>query len=78
MEKKHYQHFTKLYNRKRWQTVTELEAANYGYVKVTKIPEANSWCKKNCKDGSYIFAGIRIYFAYDKDITRFSLTCHAM
>ena len=76
MEKKHYQHFLRLYNRRRDQRVDELVKQGYGYVSINPLNQsvAREWCRKNCKDGSFVFAGSRIYFAYDKDITRFSLS----
>ena len=76
MEKVHYQHFTRLYNRRRYQRVIDLEQNGYGNVKIDlfRASEGDEWCHQNLKPGSWIKVGSRFYFAYPQDLVVFKLT----
>jgi hypothetical protein len=78
MQKKHYQHFTKAYNRRTKQKMSYLTGLGYTCVKVNMdLPrgaiEAKAYCKKYVKDGAWISNGNHFVFAYDKDVTLFAL-----
>lgn len=76
MEKIHYQHFLRIYNRKRTQTVGTLVDAGYTKVKVSRYLgylDARAWCSKNLKPGSWVSSTNTFCFAYDRDATLFSL-----
>jgi hypothetical protein len=76
MEKKHYQHFLRLPNRRKQQKITELSKV-YDYTciqsDIAKVRAAQAWCKKNLKDGSWVNLHSRFVFAYDKDATWFAM-----
>jgi hypothetical protein len=77
MQKKHYQHFIKVYNRRRRQKMSYLTNLGYTCVKI-EAPQNNGWdaeqhCKKYVKDGAWIRNHSQFLFAYDKDVTLFAL-----
>ena len=77
MKKKHYQHFLKAYNRRSKQTGIYLTERGYTCVRI-KLPEDNcdaayAYCEKYVKDGAWISNGDHFVFAYDKDVTMFTL-----
>jgi len=76
MEKKHYQHFLRLPNRRKQQKIAEISKV-YDYTCIqsdpTKVREAKAWCKKNLKEGSWVNLHSRFVFAYDKDATWFAM-----
>lgn len=73
MEKIHYQHFTRLYNRKKYQTFGELAAAGYTRVKTSGYHKQRDWCKANLKPGSFASSTNVFWFAYDSDAVLFKM-----
>jgi hypothetical protein len=78
MKKKHYQHFIKVYNRRTKQKMSHLTDLGYTCVRVNLeiscgAKEAKSYCEKYVKDGAWISNGNHFVFAYDKDVTMFTL-----
>lgn len=76
MEKYHYQHFLRLYNRRKRQTFHTLDSAGYQCVNVgnsVDYREAKAWCKQNLKQGAWVNNMYRFYFAYDDDAVLFRL-----
>jgi hypothetical protein len=80
MDKKHYQHFIKVYNRRKRQKMSELTNLGYTCVKVNinntmlcSSKDAERHCKRYVRDGAWIRSGDRFIFAYDKDATLFTL-----
>jgi hypothetical protein len=77
MNKKHYQHFIKAYNRRTKQKMSYLTDLGYTCVKVSPVmsvaKEAKAYCKRYVKDGAWISNGNHFIFAYDKDVTMFTL-----
>jgi hypothetical protein len=76
MEKYHYQHFVRLYNRRKRQTFHTLDSAGYQRVIVGNSVDyraAREWCKQNLKHGAWINNLYRFYFAYDNDAVLFRL-----
>lgn len=75
--KTHYQHFVRLYNRKKYHSAEDITAAGYTSVK-TKwtwdiLPDETLWCEQNLKKGSFIIYSNRYYFAYESDATLFKM-----
>lgn len=75
MNKTHYQHFLKIYNRRKYQKVEDIVALGYprATINITKVISAKQWCRKNLKDGSFVIKNNVFIFAYEKDFTLFSL-----
>jgi|TARA_R110000851_G_scaffold324277_1_gene491486 hypothetical protein len=78
MKKKHYQHFIKAYNRRTKQKKSYLTDLGYTCVRVNLemscgAKEAKLHCEKYVKDGAWISNGNHFIFAYDKDVTMFTL-----
>lgn len=74
MEKAHYQHFVRLYNRKKRQRFHELNAAGYSYVKTSNgFIAQRDWCKANLKPGTWISGHNYFWFAYDNDAVLFKM-----
>ena len=76
MEKYHYQHFVRLYNRRKQQTFKILDSAGYQRVTVKRsvdYRDAKAWCKQNLKHGAWVNNLYRFYFAYDDDAVLFKL-----
>jgi hypothetical protein len=78
MQKKHYQHFIKVYNRRTKQKMSHLSDLGYTCIRVNPAMkcaarQAKAYCKKYIKDGAWISNGDHFIFAYDKDVTLFTL-----
>jgi len=74
MEKAHYQHFVRLYNRKKRQRFDELKAAGYSYVKTSNGYIAQrDWCNTNLKPGTWVSGHNYFWFAYDNDAVLFKM-----
>ena len=75
MKKVHYQHFLKLYNRKKSHRLSDLEEAGYPVYKIDILDsvEAKEWCQKNLREGTWVRCMQRFSFAYQSDAARFSL-----
>jgi len=74
MDKVHYQHFLRLYNRKRFQTTSALDKLGYQSVKIQGSHKpAAAWCEANLKPGSFVTVASRFWFAYDTDAVLFKM-----
>jgi hypothetical protein len=78
MQKKHYQHFIKAYNRRTQQKISYLTDLGYTCVKVNfdlsnGAGVAKAYCKRHVKDGAWLSNGNHFVFAYDRDVTMFAL-----
>lgn len=74
MNKEQYQHFTRIYNRKKHQKISTLIDAGYKCYKVSGgFIEPRKWCEKTFRPGSYIAHLNHFIFAYDQDYTLFVL-----
>lgn len=76
MEKYHYQHFVRLYNRRKMQKFHMLDSAGYQRVTVGNSVDyraAKAWCRTNLKHGAWVNNMYRFYFAYDDDAVLFRL-----
>lgn len=74
MYKVHYQHFLRLYNRKRFHKVSTLDEHGYQSVKVQgSYKPAHTWCEQNLKPGSFVHLNTRFWFAYDADAVLFKM-----
>lgn len=75
MQKVHYQHFLKLYNRKKYHRLSDLENAGYPVFKVDVLDSvvAKEWCQQNLREGTWVRCMSRFAFAYESDAARFSL-----
>jgi len=80
MEKIHYQHFLKVYNRRTRHHPEYLTGLGYQKIRLTRRDDvahnannALSWCKKTLKPGSYVYSSGDFWFAYDRDAMLFSL-----
>lgn len=76
MEKYHYQHFVRIYNRRKKQKSQSLTDA--GYAVVTLRPDhgylhAKRWCEQNLRRGSWVNLMNRFWFAYEQDAVHFRL-----
>ncbi len=76
--KAHYQHFVRLYNRKKYHNAEDITAAGYTSVKTKwtwgdTIPDETVWCEQNLKKGSFIVHSREYYFAYESDATLFKM-----
>jgi hypothetical protein len=75
MQKEHFGHFLRVYNRKKYHRIGDLADLGYTMLKVgalNAIP-AKNWCKENLKPGSFVCVNTRFCFAYPKDATLFAL-----
>ena len=75
MEKVHYQHFLRVYNRKKYHKIDDIKKLGYTMVTVSAINAvpAKRWCKSTLKPGSFAMINTRFVFAYDRDATLFAL-----
>ena len=74
MDKVHYQHFLRLYNRKRFQKTSALDKLGYQSVKIQgSYKPAFAWCESNLKPGSFVTIASRFWFAYDEDAVLFKM-----
>lgn len=76
MEKYHYQHFVRIYNRRKKQRSQLLTDAGYPSVKLNSTGgylDAMLWCKQNLRRGSWVNLHHRFWFAYDNDAVHFRL-----
>jgi hypothetical protein len=74
MDKVHYQHFLRLYNRKRLQKTSALDKLGYQSVKIQgSYKPAFAWCEQNLKPGSFVTIASRFWFAYDADAVLFKM-----
>jgi len=74
MDKVHYQHFLRLYNRRRFQKTSTLDNFGYQSVKIrSSYKPAFAWCEQNLKPGSFVTTAGRFWFAYDADAVLFKM-----
>jgi hypothetical protein len=75
MQKAHYQHFVRIYNRRKQQKASDLTDAGYPTVRINadEYRSAKDWCKANVKPGAVIQLNTRFWFAYENDATLFAL-----
>lgn len=78
LTKDHYRHFSRIYNRRKYHSISYLNSLNYSRVDISQtdienIHHAKKWVKQNLKRGSYINLSGTFWFAYDKDFTFFCL-----
>ena len=74
MDKVHYQHFLRLYNRKRFQKTSALDKLGYQSVKIRgSYKPAFAWCEANLKPGSFVTVASRFWFAYAEDAVLFKM-----
>jgi hypothetical protein len=75
--KAHYQHFVRLYNRKRYHSAAEIIAAGYTHVKTKWSWDIAAddfvWCTQNLKQGSFVTYGNHFYFACESDAVLFKM-----
>ena len=76
MQKEHFQHFLRAYNRKKYHRSDDVAALGYIMTKVSALNavKAKNWCKQNLKPGSFVCVNTRFCFAYERDAMMFSLT----
>jgi hypothetical protein len=75
MQKAHYQHFVRIYNRRKQQKASTLIDAGYPSVRINadEYRSAKDWCKANVKPGAVVQLNTRFWFAYENDATLFAL-----
>lgn len=75
MQKEHFQHFLRVYNRKKYHSINDIAALGYTMTKVSALNAvtAKNWCKENLKPGSFVCVNTRFCFAYDRDATFFAM-----
>lgn len=76
MEKYHYQHFVRIYNRRKKQKAQLLTDAGYKFVTLGAeggYLNAMRWCEQNLRRGSWVNLHHRFWFAYDNDAVHFRL-----
>ncbi len=75
MQKVHYQHFVRIYNRRKQQSTSTLTDAGYPTVRINAndYRSAKDWCKTNVKPGAVVQLSTRFWFAYENDATLFAL-----
>jgi hypothetical protein len=75
MQKEHFQHFLRVYNRKKCHSINDIAALGYTMTKVSALNAvtAKNWCKENLKPGSFVCVNTRFCFAYDRDATFFAM-----
>lgn len=79
MEKRHYQFFVRLYNRRKRQTSNDMLAAGYNWVCYNNFHQMINmfeWCESNLPKGSYVYDfDTAIWFAYTDDAVQCKLVC---
>ena len=75
MHKHHFQHFLRVYNRRKSHSGLYLSGLGYQKVNVefSKVLYARNWCKDTLKHGSYLISINDFWFAYDRDATLFMM-----
>ena len=75
MQKEHFGHFLRVYNRKKYHSINDVAALGYPIIKIGVLDaiSAKNWCKENLKPGSFVCVNTRFCFAYDRDATLFTL-----
>lgn len=75
MHKHHFQHFLRVYNRRKNHSGLYLSGLGYQKVNVefSKVLYARNWCKDTLKHGSYLISINDFWFAYDRDATLFMM-----
>lgn len=75
MEKIHYQHFLRVYNRRSSHHPEYLTSLGYQTARlpIANVIEAIRWCRNTLKPGSYIRSSKDFWFANDRDYTLFVL-----
>lgn len=75
MYKTHYNHFLRVYNRRKYHHPDYL--TNLGYTKArlsySNTIAADQWCRKTLKKGAYVRSIVDFWFAYERDYTMFML-----
>jgi hypothetical protein len=75
MYKSHFNHFLRVYNRRKYHHPDYL--TNLGYKKsrvgFSDAIAADQWCRKTFKTGTYVRSSADFWFAYERDYTLFML-----
>jgi hypothetical protein len=72
LNKVHYGHFLRVYNRRRYHHPYYLNSLGYAHAKIIgKAVAAERWCKTVFEPGSYVRSYSDFWFAYDRDHTLF-------
>jgi hypothetical protein len=75
MYKEHYNHFLRVYNRRKTHHPDYLTNLGYNKARVSfsNAIAADQWCRKTFKTGTYVRSSADFWFARDKDYTLFTL-----
>jgi hypothetical protein len=78
--KAHFNHFLRVYNRRKHHHPEYITSLGYSHAKLTRRNDleinannAEEWCRKTLKPGSWIYSSGDFWFAYEKDYTLFTL-----
>jgi hypothetical protein len=75
MNKVHYRHFVRVYNRRKYHRPEYITSLGYTHVRV-RISDAiavQRWCREILRAGSYVRSHNDFWFAYERDATLFTL-----
>jgi hypothetical protein len=75
MQKEHYGHFLRAYNRKKYHKISDIAALGYTMLKIDAVDAvpAKRWCIETLKPGSFVCVNTRFCFAYERDAMLFTL-----
>lgn len=75
MQKHHFHHFLRVYNRRKNHSGSYLDSLGYQRIALgySKVGGARQWCKDTLKHGSYLISINEFWFAYDRDATLFMM-----
>lgn len=77
LNKNHYGHFLKIYNRRKYHHPEYITNLGYPHMKLSRRNDlannAEEWCSKKLKPGSYIYSSGDFWFAHDRDFMLFAL-----
>jgi hypothetical protein len=78
MHKEHYNHFLRVYNRRKTHHPDYLTGLDYKKVRIgfSNAIAADQWCRKTFKTGTYVRSSADFWFAYERDYTLFLLRWH--
>jgi hypothetical protein len=80
LTKDHFRHFLRIYNRRKHHHPEYITSLGYSHTKLSRRNDievnannAEAWCRKTLKPGSWIYSSGDFWFAYDRDYTLFVL-----
>tara|TARA_R110000851_G_scaffold154697_1_gene297019 strand:+ start:868 stop:1236 length:369 start_codon:yes stop_codon:yes gene_type:complete len=78
MEKRHYQHFTRVPNRQKYHKMSTLAGLGYALVKIPPSnifwrSDVNAWLQENVQNSAWVNVHTSYVFAYEQDAFLFKL-----